>query len=341
MRWHTMQEIWERGFKAVIADAVAEALDGADKLYVSRRHRRARPRLRAGHRHPGARRHHQRRPAAHGARNSRHEHHVVGVDVVEVSPAYDHADHTVNAAHRVVFEALGGMAWKRRPAGGDRRPARVADVPRSGSGDGQPARVTFMTAVSSSIGTSPLARQTTLPSASIITNAGKPSTPNAAAASIRVAVGHDRERELLPLEPVRRREVHRGSSVLVATAKISTPSGNLAGGFPLRQQWHLGLAVRAPVGEEDEQRRRARVGGGVISIPLNVAPSMVGTVSPIAASPSVCSNPGSASPVTVTSRISCSPDVSSVATMSSSPPPPARRRSRAARRRPTRRPHPR
>ena len=31
---------------------------------------------------------------------------VAGVDVVEVAPAYDHAELTVNAAHRVVFEAL-------------------------------------------------------------------------------------------------------------------------------------------------------------------------------------------------------------------------------------------
>ena len=30
MRWHLMQEVWERGIDAVIEDAVAEALDGAD-----------------------------------------------------------------------------------------------------------------------------------------------------------------------------------------------------------------------------------------------------------------------------------------------------------------------
>ncbi len=35
MTWHTMQEIWERGFKAVMRDAVGEALAKADKLYVS------------------------------------------------------------------------------------------------------------------------------------------------------------------------------------------------------------------------------------------------------------------------------------------------------------------
>jgi agmatinase len=36
--------------------------------------------------------------------------------VVEVAPAYDHAELTVNAAHRVVFEALAGMAARRRDA---------------------------------------------------------------------------------------------------------------------------------------------------------------------------------------------------------------------------------
>ena len=53
-----------------------------------------------------------------------YEHDVVGVDVVEVSPAYDHAELTVNAAHRVVFEALcghGGPPPRRR-----RREGRTA-----------------------------------------------------------------------------------------------------------------------------------------------------------------------------------------------------------------------
>jgi arginase family enzyme len=42
--------------------------------------------------------------------------HADTADVVEVSPAYDHAELTVNAAHRVVFEALAGMAARRRDA---------------------------------------------------------------------------------------------------------------------------------------------------------------------------------------------------------------------------------
>ena len=35
MRWHLMDEIWERGFKPVMADAVGEALAKAEKLYIS------------------------------------------------------------------------------------------------------------------------------------------------------------------------------------------------------------------------------------------------------------------------------------------------------------------
>ena len=39
---------------------------------------------------------------------------LVALDVVEVSPPYDHAELTVNNAHRVVFEVLGGLAYKKR-----------------------------------------------------------------------------------------------------------------------------------------------------------------------------------------------------------------------------------
>ena len=39
---------------------------------------------------------------------------VVGMDVVEVSPPYDHADITALLASRVVLEALSGIAARRR-----------------------------------------------------------------------------------------------------------------------------------------------------------------------------------------------------------------------------------
>jgi agmatinase len=39
---------------------------------------------------------------------------VVGMDVVEVSPPYDHADVTAFLANRVVLELLSGIAYRRR-----------------------------------------------------------------------------------------------------------------------------------------------------------------------------------------------------------------------------------
>jgi agmatinase len=40
------------------------------------------------------------------------------MDVVEVSPPYDHADVTAYLGNRVVLEALSGLAWRRREAAG-------------------------------------------------------------------------------------------------------------------------------------------------------------------------------------------------------------------------------
>jgi len=50
---------------------------------------------------------------------------VVGLDVVEVSPPYDHAEVTAYLGNRVVLEALAGLAWRRRNQTGEspRRPA--------------------------------------------------------------------------------------------------------------------------------------------------------------------------------------------------------------------------
>ncbi|HEX6515808.1 MAG TPA: arginase family protein, partial [Nocardioidaceae bacterium] len=46
---------------------------------------------------------------------------VVGMDIVEVSPPYDHAEITAYLANRVVLEALSGMAA--RKCGIDHDPA--------------------------------------------------------------------------------------------------------------------------------------------------------------------------------------------------------------------------
>ena len=113
MVWHSMQEIWDRGFKDVMADAVAEALAKADKLYISLDVDSLDPAFAPGTGTP--------EPGGLASvdllrmvRQLAIEHDVVGMDVVEVAPAYDVSDLTVNVAHRMVFEALGGMAERRR-----------------------------------------------------------------------------------------------------------------------------------------------------------------------------------------------------------------------------------
>jgi agmatinase len=116
MVWHTMQEIWERGFAAVLDDAVAEALDRADYLYISVDVDSLDPAHAPGTGTP--------EPGGittldmfRAVRQLARSHHVVGVDVVEVAPAYDVSELTVNAAHRIAMEVLGGMAARRRDLG--------------------------------------------------------------------------------------------------------------------------------------------------------------------------------------------------------------------------------
>lgn len=123
MRWHLMNEIWERGIHAVIDDAVAEALDGADHLYVSVDIDVLDPGFAPGTGTP--------EPGGMApvdllriVRRLARDTNLVAMDVVEVAPAYDVADNTVNNAHRVVFEALAGLAARKRDAAGG-----IAGVP--------------------------------------------------------------------------------------------------------------------------------------------------------------------------------------------------------------------
>jgi agmatinase len=119
MRWHLMHEIWERGIHAVIEDAVAEALDGAEALYVSVDIDVLDPGFApgTGTPEPGG-----MNPAdlLRTVRTLALQTNVVALDVVEVAPPYDVSDTTVNNAHRVVYEVLGGLAAKKRAAAGGR-----------------------------------------------------------------------------------------------------------------------------------------------------------------------------------------------------------------------------
>ena len=80
-----------------------------------RRHRRLRSRARAGHRHARTGRAH-RPELLDSVRRICLELPVVGIDVVEVSPPYDHADITAALANRIVLEALSAIARRRRDA---------------------------------------------------------------------------------------------------------------------------------------------------------------------------------------------------------------------------------
>ncbi len=112
MRYHFMQEVWERGLDAVIVDAVPEALEGCDAIYLSVDIDVLDPAFAPGTGTP--------EPGGiapvdllRAVRRLATDTPLVALDVVEVSPPYDWADVTVNNAHRVVLEVLAGIAVRR------------------------------------------------------------------------------------------------------------------------------------------------------------------------------------------------------------------------------------
>ena len=117
MTWHPMDEIWDRGSRAVIADAIARALDGCDALYLSVDIDVLDPGFApgTGTPEPGG-----MNPAdlLRAVRRIALEVPLVGADIVEVAPAYDHADVTVNNAHRVAMEIFAALAHRARADAG-------------------------------------------------------------------------------------------------------------------------------------------------------------------------------------------------------------------------------
>jgi len=113
MRHHTMQEIWERGAKAVITDVIAEALERNDAIYISIDVDVLDPGFAPGTGTP--------EPGGFApidllrvVRQIALETNVVAFDITEVSPPYDHADLTTNNAHRLIWETLACLAVKKR-----------------------------------------------------------------------------------------------------------------------------------------------------------------------------------------------------------------------------------
>jgi len=112
LRWHTMVEIEERGSEAVIADAIDEALDGPDRIYLSVDIDVVDPGTApgTGTPEPGGI---LPREMLRAVRQIVGRVDLVGLDVVEVSPPYDNAEVTAMLAHRIVLEAISALAKKR------------------------------------------------------------------------------------------------------------------------------------------------------------------------------------------------------------------------------------
>ncbi|HET7169117.1 MAG TPA: agmatinase [Candidatus Limnocylindrales bacterium] len=113
LRYHFMREIEERGAEAVIAQAIDEALDGPDHIYLSLDIDVIDPGLApgTGTPEPGGM---LTREVLRAIRQIVAAVDLAGMDVVEVSPPYDHAETTAMAANRAVLEAISALAVRRR-----------------------------------------------------------------------------------------------------------------------------------------------------------------------------------------------------------------------------------
>ncbi|MDQ3491805.1 MAG: agmatinase [Chloroflexota bacterium] len=122
MRWHLMREIEERGAEAVIDDAISEALDGAEAIYLSLDIDVLDPGMApgTGTPEPGGM---LTREVLRAVRRIVGSVELAAMDIVEVSPPYDHAEVTAMAAHRAALECISALAVKKR----DGHPVRFED----------------------------------------------------------------------------------------------------------------------------------------------------------------------------------------------------------------------
>lgn len=113
MRWHLMREIEERGAEAVVDDAISEALDGPDAIYLSIDIDVIDPGMApgTGTPEPGGL---LTRELLRAIRRIASTVPLAGMDIVEVSPPYDQADVTAAAAHRCALEAISALAVRKR-----------------------------------------------------------------------------------------------------------------------------------------------------------------------------------------------------------------------------------
>jgi agmatinase len=118
MRSFEMAEVVARGLDAVLDEAFAIATDDCDAVFLSVDVDVVDPGSApgTGTPEPGGL---TSRQLLDAVRRIAMDLPLVGVDMVEVSPPYDHADITAYLGNRVVLEALGGMAWRAKKQRGD------------------------------------------------------------------------------------------------------------------------------------------------------------------------------------------------------------------------------
>ena len=116
LRWHLMTEIEERGAEAVLTQAIAEALDGPDAIYLSVDIDVVDPGSApgTGTPEPGGM---LPRELLRAVRQIVGSVELVAMDIVEVSPPYDWAESTAMIANRCALEAISALAVKRRAGG--------------------------------------------------------------------------------------------------------------------------------------------------------------------------------------------------------------------------------
>jgi agmatinase len=113
MRWHLMREIEERGAEAVIAQAIDEALDGPDVIYLSLDIDVIDPGMApgTGTPEPGGM---LTREVLRAVRQIVGSVELAAMDIVEVAPPYDQAETTAMAANRAALEAISALAVRKR-----------------------------------------------------------------------------------------------------------------------------------------------------------------------------------------------------------------------------------
>lgn len=124
MRSFEMSEIVDRGLDAVLDEAITIAMTDCDAVFLSVDVDVVDPGSApgTGTPEPGGL---SSRQLLDAVRRIAMTTPLMGMDVVEVSPPYDHAEITAYLGNRVVLEALSGIAWKRKADRGEkvRRPA--------------------------------------------------------------------------------------------------------------------------------------------------------------------------------------------------------------------------